>query len=84
MLDKTVMKKTHLNDTLCNPFGKRDYIIYVGNQTTLPDWQRTWLSECCGKEDMFFDPDISVYGVTGRCGRCEELVGFIEEKEFSL
>ena len=83
MLDTTVMKRTNLNDTLCNPFGTRDYIIYIGNKFTIPDAERTWLSECCGHEP-YLPPDISVWGVTGFCRKCEDNVGFISEEEYYL
>ena len=67
---------TRFNDTLLTPFGETDYI-------TKKDLATVWLSQCCGQE-AYFEPDISIFGVTGRCRKCFELVGFISEQEFYL
>ena len=68
--------KNYKQDTLLNPFGETDYV-------TKKDLNTTWLSQCCGRE-AYFEPDIDKFGVTGRCSKCFDLVGFISEEEFTL
>ena len=37
--------------------------------------EEDWVSECCASKPIG-ELDISKFGVTGRCGKCEDLVGF--------
>lgn len=76
-VDEEIMITDHLNDTLLNPFGNRDYVIEK-------DYSTEWVSECCGKEAALELDMSTAYlgGPIGFCAKCHDSVGFIREKEF--
>ena len=65
------------NDTLINPFGKKDYPEYDRQL----EFETSWVSECCtaypiGELDM---SSIPFGGPSGFCGRCHDNCIFIVE-----
>jgi hypothetical protein len=70
------------NDTLLNPFGKKDYPVQH-EQITIVELTENfiWVSECCtanpiGELDM---SSIPFGGPSGFCGRCHDNCIFIVE-----
>jgi len=71
------------NDTLLNPFGRKDYPVQT-EQLNIDGYitsNITWLSECCtaspiGELDM---SSIPFGGPSGFCGRCHDNCIFIVE-----
>ena len=71
------------NDTLLNPFGRKDYPEY-DKQLSIDGYFTSnliWISECCsanpiGELDM---SSIQFGGPSGFCGRCHDNCIFIVE-----